>query len=87
MIKIKEEIHCPAKVEFQLRGPDWTAGVLSVPGTWFNDLFKKYGDDLFSANYRGFLGISKRRKINTTIRQTAESDPQNFWVFNNGITI
>jgi hypothetical protein len=63
------------------------SSILSVPGTWLRDIFNKYGDDLFSANYRGFLGITKRRKINTGIRHSAETDPNNFWVYNNGITI
>jgi hypothetical protein len=48
---------------------------------------RKYGDSLFSANYRGFLGISRRRRINTGIRQSAEAKPKDFWVFNNGVTL
>ncbi len=86
-IKVKEEITCPAKILFTHKGPKWDASVLSVPGNWLQLLFTKYGDALFSANYRGFLGTTKRRRINTTIRQTAESQPTNFWVFNNGITV
>jgi len=60
---------------------------MSVPGAWLHGLFAKYGDALFSANYRGFLGISRRRRINTGIRQSAEAKPHDFWVFNNGITL
>ncbi|HEY9670519.1 MAG TPA: AIPR family protein [Waterburya sp.] len=86
-IAVKESVECPAKVQFTEDGPFWKAAILSVPGTWLRDIFTKYSDDLFSANYRGFLGITKRRKINTGIRQSAENDPSNFWVFNNGITI
>jgi hypothetical protein len=86
-IKVKDEISCPAKVAFTESGPDWEASVLSVPGSWLHSLFAKYGDDLFSANYRGFLGITKRRRINTAIRQSAEAKPKYFWVFNNGITL
>jgi hypothetical protein len=58
-----------------------------VPGSWLHSLFIKYGESLFSANYRGFLGITKRRRINTGIRNSAELKPQDFWVFNNGITL
>lgn len=86
-IRVGEVIECPASVKFVEQGPHWTASVLTVPGSWLRALFLKYGDDLYSANYRGFLGTSKRKKINTGIRQTAENDPTNFWVFNNGITI
>jgi hypothetical protein len=86
-IIIQETIDCPAKIEYQESGPNWTASVMSVPGYWLRDLFLKHGDELFSANYRGFLGVSRRRKINSGIKTTAEKQPQNFWVFNNGITI
>ncbi len=86
-IEVLDEIACPSKIEFEETGPNWRAGVLSVPGNWLHTLYQKYGDNLFSANYRGFLGISKKKKINTGIRQSAESKAQDFWVFNNGVTI
>ena len=86
-IDIKDPILCPAPVLFRETGPKWRALVLSVPGAWLHGLFTKYGDSLFSANYRGFLGITKRRRINTGIRRSAESKPADFWVFNNGITL
>jgi hypothetical protein len=86
-IEVKNEVLCPAKIQFQERGPKWAASVMTVPGSWLQKLFVEYGEALFSANYRGFLGITKRRKINTGIRTTAEGTPQDFWVFNNGITL
>ena len=65
----------------------WRAVVLSVPANWVRELHKKWGNFLFVANVRDFLGASDARgKINAAIRQTAEKDPGNFWVFNNGIT-
>ena len=66
---------------FEENAAGWEAYVFSVSGKWLYNLFKQYGDDLFSANYRGFLGI------NNSIRQTVETEPENFWVYNNGITI
>jgi hypothetical protein len=86
-ISVKEEIDCPSKVEITEKGPKWEASVMSVPGLWLHGLFAKHGEALFSANYRGFLGISRRRRINTRIRHSAETNPTNFWVFNNGITL
>ena len=56
-------------------------------GSELRDLYNRYGADLFSANYRGFLGTADRKKINNTIKLTAESNKENFWVYNNGITI
>lgn len=86
-IIIMDKIECPAKIEFTETGPKWIAHILTIPGQWLRDQFTKHGDNLFSANYRGFLGVTKRKKINSGIRQTAEKFPQNFWVYNNGITI
>lgn len=86
-IVITEEIECPAELKYEENGPNWSSGILSIPGTWLREQFLKYGDKLFSANYRGFLGISKRRKINFGIKNTAEKEPSNFWAYNNGITI
>jgi len=86
-IEVRDEIVCPAKAEFSTTGPTWEASVMSVPGLWLHEIFSKFGDSLFSANYRGFLGITRRRRINTGIRQSAEAKPRDFWVFNNGITL
>src|SRR5262249_7608556 len=74
-IAVKEEISCPAKVAFVEKGAKWEASIMSVPGIWLHGLFAKHADALFSANYRGFLGISRRRRINTGIRQSAELKP------------
>lgn len=72
-------------VEEKTKG--WTALLTSIPAIWIQDLFKKYGDDLFSANYRGYLGSNLREEnINRQIVDTAETEPENFWAFNNGIT-
>lgn len=86
-IKITDSIDCPSRAQFSTEGPNWKAHVLSVPGAWLRDLYLQHGDALYSANYRGFLGAGKRKKINTGIRSTAETQPHDFWVFNNGITI
>ncbi|MBV6513495.1 MAG: hypothetical protein FMNOHCHN_03030 [Ignavibacteriaceae bacterium] len=86
-IIIEDDIECSGKIEFTECGPLWKASILSIQGNWLRELFKKYGEDLFSANYRGFLGANKRRKINSAIKTTAEKKSDNFWVFNNGITI
>lgn len=86
-ILLTEDIDCPAELKYEENGPDWSSIILTIPGNWLRDQFLKHGDRLFSANYRGFLGISKRRKINYGIKSTAEKMPSNFWAYNNGITI
>jgi len=86
-IVVMDKIECPSTIMFSETGPQWKSHVLTIPGSWLRDKFNSFGDNLFSANYRGFLGVSKRKKINSGIRNTAEKIPSNFWVYNNGITI
>lgn len=85
-IMVDCEVKCPFPVKYEENGTGWKAVVLTVSGTWLRELYKNYGNDLFSANYRGFLGYN-RKQINSKIKETAEHYPQNFWPFNNGITI
>ena len=86
-IEVKEVIDFPPEVVFEEKGPKWKAYVGSVPGAWLHTLYTKYGDDLFSANYRGYLGGGRRRRVNAGIRESAEERPADFWAFNNGITM
>lgn len=86
-IEVKEDIEFPSSFALTEKGPSWTAYVASVPGIWLHQIFNKHADALFSANYRGFLGGSRRRRVNTGIRESAETKATDFWAFNNGITI
>ncbi len=86
-IQVRQKITCPVAKLMENEGPKWRSVIVSVPGSWLNKLYVDHGHALFSANYRGFLGVNKRKKINSGIRTTAESSPENFWVFNNGVTI
>jgi len=75
---------------FELKAPKWEAYVTAVPATFLRQLYRngKYKKYLFSANVRDYLGARKSDdNINNGIRRTAEEDPENFWAFNNGVTI
>lgn len=85
-IVVHEDVECPFEVKFEEAGQDWKSAVVTVNGSWLRSLYTHYHSDLFSANYRGFLG-SFKQKINTGIKLSAERTPSNFWAFNNGITI
>jgi len=85
-IIVTDVIECPFQVKYIEDAGIWKAAVLTISGQWLREQYNKYSGDLFSANYRGFLGNS-RQKINTGIKATAEKAPKNFWAFNNGITI
>jgi hypothetical protein len=47
---------------------------------WFSD----HGDVLYEQNVRKSLGLTR---INSGIKETLLNEPENFWYFNNGITV
>lgn len=66
---------------------DWKSLLTTVRGTWLSQLYQKYKTDLFSANLRAYLGSRESESnINNGIKTTAEIEPKNFYVYNNGIT-
>ncbi len=80
------EVDTP-KVGFELRGDKWRAYITAVKAMWLKRQFDVYADDLFSGNPRTYLGSGKKKnKINLGIMETIENQPNNFWVYNNGIT-
>lgn len=46
---------------------------------------REHGNNLFSGNIRHFLGI--KSEVNAAIAETLGGEPQNFWYYNNGITM
>lgn len=86
-IEVMDEITFPGVIGIKQNGKNWSAGVGTVSGDWIHLLFTKYGDKLYSANYRGFLGADRRKRVNSGIRDSAEKNPTDFWAFNNGITV
>ena len=58
-----------------------------MPGDWLHALHSRHGARLFSANYRDYMGMrSSVKNINFGIKTSAQSEPDNFWTYNNGIT-
>jgi len=86
-ILINEESQIEINGGFEINGDDWSAYVTSIPAKWLFNIFLEHKTKLFSANVRDYLGSRKTDKnINSGIKNTAHSDPQHFWVYNNGIT-
>ena len=89
-ITVSEDIHLPLpKPGFEVKGELWSAYQTCISGKQLYDLYRKFEDDLFSANPRRFLGIDRRTKIkiiNAGIKKSAEETPGDFWAYNNGIT-
>jgi len=88
-IAILDEVVLSSVIEPQeIKAGEWMAIVVSLKGAEIVDIAQKYGDKLYVANVRDFLGVrSSTRNINRQIEKTAKEEPENFWVFNNGITL
>jgi hypothetical protein len=61
------------------------AWVFSMASQPIADMFERARTHLFARNVRGFLG--ERTEINTSMQETLEKEPWNFWYYNNGITV
>lgn len=86
-ILVEDTLVLPKKNYIEEKGEGWKAIHLTVNGNWIRKLYLKNGDNLFSANYRDYLGSFKRKgNINFEMTKTAETEPQSFWVYNNGVT-
>ena len=88
-ILVNETITLDVPGYFEVSGDQWRAVVTAIPARRLRELYEQHKSDLFSANYRDYLGASRSRKredINKFIRETAEGDPGKFWVFNNGVS-
>ncbi|MGJ4734781.1 AIPR family protein [Leptospira levettii] len=87
-ILVDEEISIPIRGGYSMSADLWNSFCTSISCAKLYDLFKKHETKLFSANIRDYLGSKKSdSNINFGIKNTIESEPQNFWIFNNGITV
>jgi hypothetical protein len=72
---------------YEISTDSWRAFATAVPAKWIFELYQKYEKTLFSANLRDYLGSRRSdSNINQGIKDSASYQPNNFWVFNNGIT-
>lgn len=86
-IAISEDLEVPIAGGYTVTCQNWQAFATSVPLTWIYEVVRKYKEDTFSANVRGYLGSRKsKHNINAKIKDTAQNEAENFWAFNNGIT-
>ena len=87
-ILVNEEIKFEISSGFEMAEGDWKAYVAPVQARQLHKLYNAHKTGLFSANVRDYLGSRKSdANINNGIKKTAQDEPENFWVFNNGITV
>jgi hypothetical protein len=87
-ILVSDEITIDLTDGFAITTPGWQAFVAAIPARVLFRLYQKHKTRLFSANVRDYLGSRRSdANINNGIKRTAQTDPGNFWVFNNGVTV
>lgn len=86
-ILVTDKIEVDNCIGFLTEGPDWTSFTTSFPADKLWELYRMHNTLMFSANVRDYLGSRKAdSNINNGIKDTASSTPQQFFVYNNGIT-
>jgi hypothetical protein len=87
-IQVTEVIDLPAAEKITQKGPAWQSYVVSLNGEMLYELYERHKNALFSANLRDFLGARRvSGNVNNRIKETTESNPGDFFVLNNGITV
>jgi hypothetical protein len=87
-ILVTDEFTIKSNGAFELKMGDWKACVAAIPASFLRKAYRDNGVRLFSANVRDYLGARRSdSNINNGIMQTARSEPDNFWAYNNGITV
>jgi len=87
-ILVGDEFKIEIESGFSITTDMWQAYVTAIPARFLHRIYNKHKTRLFSANVRDYLGSRKSdANINNSIKITAESSPDDFWVFNNGITV
>lgn len=66
----------------------WKTFMTSIPLKFLYDLYTDNKDTLFSGNVREYLGSRRgSSNINTGIKDTVSKSPEDFLIYNNGITL
>lgn len=86
-ILVTNELSILTPGAYEMSAIQWKALCIPVPAQWLYQLYRTHGEKLFSANVRGYLGSTRSdANINNGIKASAREEPENFWVFNNGLT-
>ena len=64
---------------------DISSYICVMPGTVLRDLYDNYGQRLLESNVRTFLQF--RGKVNQGMKSTLLLNPENFFAYNNGLTV
>ena len=87
-ILVTEKISLKVDDGIVVSGEHWSSYVTAIQLSFLQSMYKKHGTKLFSANVRDYLGSRESdSNINNGIKLSAEQNPGEFWIYNNGLTI
>ena len=73
---------------FEIEAGGWKAYSTAISASELRSLWITHKTKLMSPNIRDYLGVVRSAgNINYGIKETAKSEPENFAIFNNGITV
>lgn len=86
-ILVGDELSFETQGGFEVHTDSWRAYCTTIKASDLRTLWQDFGKRLLSPNIRDYLGVRRSEaNINFGIKGTARNEPQNFMVFNNGIT-
>lgn len=86
-ILVSDQLSFETRGGFEVQTDSWRAYCTAVKASVLRTLWQQFGKRLLSPNIRDYLGVRRSEaNINFGIKGTARDQPQNFMVFNNGIT-
>jgi hypothetical protein len=87
-ILVNETIDFETRPGLTFEEGEWKCFVVPLQLKILRQLYNKHKTNLFSANVRDFLGVkSGDSNINYQMQKSLRESPQNFFVYNNGLTI
>ena len=87
-ILVSDEFTFEVPGGFEIVAQDWSAFSTAVQVSDLRQLWTTHKTKLMSPNIRDYLGVVRSSgNINFGIKETAKSQPDNFAIFNNGITV
>lgn len=73
---------------FDIIGDNWSAYSTIISASQLRSLWREHKTKLMSPNIRDYLGVVRSAgNINFGIKETVRSQPENFAIFHNGITV
>jgi len=87
-ILVSDTVQLAVPGGFSINAESWDAYSTAISATQLRDLWQRHQTKLMSPNIRDYLGLVKNKgNINNGIKETAKSEPENFAIYNNGITV